>query len=126
MALLDVSEVISDPLFTSEVIFISQSLSYDSNGNPVYEEDDDATVQAVVTQDKKAIERFESALQREGSIVVRVLADYLPEGFQGKGYDKLTWRDKSFLIVETADYTQFGRGFLRMLCVPEDADDGGY
>lgn len=126
MATLDVSEVLTDPLFTSSITLVSQSLSYDAYGNPVYEEDDEAEIPAVVTHDEKALKRYDATLQREGSILVRVLSSYLPEGFGGKGYDKLKWRGKSFVIVDTADYSQFGHSFLRMLCVPEDADDGDY
>lgn len=126
MALLDVSEVITDPLFTSSVTLIARSLSYDENGNPVWNDEETEEVQAVVTSDMKAIERLSDALRREGTILVRILATALPLGFSGGGYDALVWRGKRFVIKDTADYTQFGQGFLRMVCHPEEVTDGGY
>lgn len=126
MALLDVSEVIADPLFTSPVTLIARSLSYDEDGEPVWSDEESEQVQAVVTSDMKAIERLSDALRREGTIIVRVLAKSLPFGFVGGGYDALVWRGKRFIIKDTADYSQFGQGFLRMVCHPEEVTDGGY
>ena len=57
--------------------------------------------------------------------MVRYLVNDAPE-MVGKGYDRIEWRGKSFVIRDASDYTQFGRGFIRLLCVPEDADDGSY
>ena len=87
MALLDVSEVIADPLFTSPVTLIARSLSYDEDGNPEWIDEESEQVQAVVTSDLKSIERLSDALRREGTILVRVLAKSLPYGFVGGGYD---------------------------------------
>ena len=126
MALLDVSEDITDPLFTSSVTLIARSLSYDENGNPVWDDEETEEVQAVVTSDMKAIERLSDALRREGTILVRILSTALPLGFSGGGYDALVWRGKRFVIKDTADYTQFGQGFLRMVCHPEEVTDGSY
>lgn len=126
MALLDVSEVISDPLFTSDVTLIPRVLTYDEDGNPVYTDASDTyEFKAVVTQDSKTLARYPDSLVREGSIVVRYLVNDAPE-MVGKGYDRIEWRGKSFVIRDASDYTQFGRGFIRLLCVPEDADDGSY
>ena len=126
MALLDVSEVISDPLFTSDVTLIPRVLTYDEDGNPVYADSSDTyEFKAVVTQDSKTLARYPDSLVREGSIVVRYLVNDAPE-MVGKGYDRVEWRGKSFVIRDASDYTQFGRGFIRLLCVPEDADDGSY
>ena len=126
MALLDVSEVLNDPLFTSPVTLIARSLSYDENGSPYWEDDESEQVQAVVTSDLKAIERLSDSLRREGTILVRVLAKNLPINFNGGGYDALVWRGKRFVIKDTADYSQFGQGFLRMVCHPEEVTDGSY
>lgn len=126
MALLDVSEVIRDPLFTSPVTLIHREESYDENGNPVWTDADQAEVMAVVTSDMKSLERLPDALRREGTILVRFMIDDAPEGFQATGYDCLQWRGKRFVVKDTADYSQFGEGFLRMTCWPEEINDGRY
>lgn len=126
MALLDVSEVITDPLFTSPVTLISCSESYDENGNPVWIDGDQADVMAVVTSDMKTLERLPESLHREGTICVRFMKDAAPESFAGKGYDALIWRGKRFVVKDTADYSQFGKGFLRLTCWPEEISDGSY
>lgn len=125
MALLDVSEVIDDPLFTSEVTFIKRYESVDDMGNPVWIDERRATARAVVTSDTKTMERLPEALQRAGSILVRALAESAPEGF-GHGYDAVLWRDRLFAVKDCADYGQFGRGFIRLVCWPEEASDGSY
>ena len=126
MALLDVSEVIEDPLFTSPVTLVTMAESFDLAGNPVWHEDSSATVDAVVTSDMKSIARLPEALRREGTIVVRFMVPNAPEGFYGHGYDRVIWRGKKFVVKDCADYTQFGRGFLRLICHPEEITDGSY
>ena len=126
MALLDVSEVIGDPDFTSEVTLISVVQSTDADGEPVVSDSASVTVQAVVTSDIKTLSRLPDEFHRAGTILVRVLKSYVPEGFQGSGWDAVLWRGRRFTVVDTADYSQFGNGFLRMTCVPEDANDGSY
>ena len=126
MATLDVSEVIRDPLFTSEVTLIARTMTYDDDGNPVYTDADETTFQAVVTQDSKSLHRYPEAMLREGSIVVRFMVADAPEGFEGKGYDAVEWRGKRFIVKDATDYTQFGQGFIRLLCVPEEVTNGDY
>lgn len=125
MAFLDVSEVISDPLFTSPVTLIRSAESYDGAGNPVWHEAERVRVMAVVTSDTKALSRLPEALRREGSILVRFLADDAP-GFSGRGFDEAEWRGKRFLIKDSGDYSQFGRGFIRLTCSPAEVSDGSY
>lgn len=126
MALLDVSEVIRDPMFTSDVTLVHRVEGFDEYGNPTWIDGEEAEIKAVVTSDMKAIARLPDLLQREGTILVRFMIGDAPEGFQGKGYDKVIWRGKSFVVKDTADYSQFGEGFLRMVCWPEEASDAGY
>lgn len=126
MALLDVSEVITDPLFTSTVTLTHRVESFDADGNPVWIDSDRAEVQAVVTSDMKAIERLPDALRREGTILVRFMVEDAPADFGGGGYDGVRWRGKRFVIKDCADYSQFGRGFLRLICHPEEATNGFY
>lgn len=126
MAFLDVSEVIRDPLFTSPVTLIKCEETVDEDGNAVWIDADTADVMAVVTADTKTIERLPDALQRAGTILVRFLVGDAPTGFQGGGFDALIWRGKRFVVKDAADYSQFGQGFLRLTCWPEEASDASY
>ena len=92
----------------------------------MWSDDDQKTIDAVVTSDMKTIERVPDALRRTGMILVRFMIDDAPEGFQGSGYDAVVWNGKRFVIKDCADYSQFGQGFYRLTCWPEDADDGRY
>lgn len=126
MALLDVSEVIEEPLFTSPVTLVTMTESFDQVGNPIWVEDSSRTVYAVVTSDMKTIARLPEALRREGAIMVRFMIPESPEGFYGQGYSRVIWRGKKFVVKDCADYSQFGRGFLRLICHPEEVTNGGY
>jgi hypothetical protein len=125
MALLDVCEVLDDPLFTSEVTLTKRTESSDDYGNPVWSDGDSATVQAVVTADQKSIERLPDDLQKSGTILVRVNSDCVPSGY-GVANDCVTWRGKTFVIKDSSDYSHFGRGFMRFVCWPEDVTDVSY
>ena len=125
MALLDVSEVIGDPLFTSPVTLIAVTQTQDDDGNPV-ETETEIIVDAVVTSDIKTLQRLPDEFHRAGTILVRVLKRLCPTEFQGGGWDAVEWRGKRFTVADTADYSQFGDGFLRMTCVPEESSNGGY
>ena len=126
MAWLDVSEVIRDPAFTSPVLLVKSVESEDEAGNPVWLDGAVGEVDAVVTADAKTIARLPDALRREGTILVRFMAGDAPEGFQGGGYDAVVWRGRRFAVKDCADYSHFGDGFLRLVCAPEEASDGGY
>ena len=66
MALLDVSEVITDPLFTSPVRLVGMVQTYDENGNPVWQESSSAEIMAVVTADMKTLERLRRTFRAAG------------------------------------------------------------
>ena len=125
MALLDVSEVISDPLFTSPVTLISRDEFVDENGQSVWCDGAEYDVKAVVTSDMKTLERIPEEIRRVGSIVVRFLIKDAP-CFKAHAHDCIEWRGIRFSINDAADYSQFGRGFIRLICSPEEATDGGY
>lgn len=125
MALLDVSEVIADPLFTSPVRLIARSETFDENGQSVWIESACYCVQAVVTSDMKTLERLPEEIRRVGTIVVRFLIKDAP-AFKAHAHDCVEWRGKRFAINDAADYSQFGQGFIRLICSPEEAFDGAY
>lgn len=125
MALLDVSEVISDPLFTSCVTLIRTQETIDEYGEPIWTDVEKLDVQAVVTSDQKTIDRLPEALKRSGTILVRFLKTAAPN-YQGKGFDAVLWRGRRFVVKDAADYSHFGSGFIRMVCWPEEVSDGGY
>ena len=126
MATLDVERVIRSPLFTSPCRLIHFVEGLDEYGNPAWAEGESAEVQAVVTADTKPIARLPEALRREGTILVRFMIADMPEGFSGSGYDMVEWRGKRFVIKDCADYSQFGKGFLRLTCWPAEVSDGSY
>lgn len=125
MALLDVSEVLRDPMFTSSVTLIPRTEGVDGDGNPTWSDGEPREASAVVTADMKTIERLPEALRRAGTILVRLMVNDAPQGF-GHGYDAVQWRGRWFVVKDCADYSQFGSGFLRLVCWPEEVNDGSY
>jgi hypothetical protein len=123
MALLDLSEVLNDPLFTSSIRLINRVETTDENGNPVWEERVSAEINAVVTADIHTIERLPEALRRTGSILVRYLAQLAPEGFTATGFDSLEYRGRRYTVKDKVDYSHFGEGMIRLICIPEDVVD---
>ena len=125
MALLDVSEVLSGPLFTSCVTLVRCVEEIDDFGEPKWRDAERFDIRAVVTADQKTIDRLPEALKRAGTILVRFQIDDAP-GYQAKGYDAVIWRGRRFVVKDAADYSHFGAGFIRMVCWPEEVSDGGY
>ena len=122
MADLDVSEGLEDPLFTSEVTLIAVEEPVDEYGNAEWTDYARATVQAVVTSDLKKLERLPDELRTDGMILVRVLADEVPDNWRGTGYDTVEWRGRRYVVKDTADYSQFGRGYYRLVCWPVEVE----
>jgi hypothetical protein len=120
MADLDVNEVIEDPLFTSEVKLISVDEQSDGYGNPEWSDYSEATIQAVVTSDMKNMNRIPDELRVDGMILVRFPTEDAPTGFTGTGYDAVMWNGRRYVVKDVADYSQFGRGFYRMVCHPAE------
>ena len=118
MANLDVSEVLEDALFTSAITLIPMSQDFDEYGNPVWKDGESKTIQAVVTSDLKSMLRLPEELRVEGSILVRFPSDLIPPGWTGENFDCIIWNGKRYTVKDTADYSQFGRGFYRCLCHP--------
>lgn len=125
MALLDVSEVISDPLFTTPVTLVRTEEYVNDLGEATWRDAETRDVSAVVTSDTKTIERLPDALRRAGTILVRFLVKDF-EDFRARGYDAVVWRGRRFVVKDAADYSHFGAGFVRMVCWPEEVSDGGY
>lgn len=129
MADLDVNEVIEDPLFTSEVTLIAATESADAYGNPLWTDGAEATVQAVVTSDMRNMLRIADELRVDGMILVRFPVEDAPAGFTGSGNDAVLWNGRRYVVRDVADYSQFGRGFYRMIChpaeIPPVSSDGG-
>lgn len=125
MALLDVSEVISDPLFTTTVTLVRTEEFVNDQGEATWKDAETRDVSAVVTADTKTIERLPDALRRAGTILVRFLVKDF-DAYQARGYDAVVWRGRRFVVKDAADYSHFGAGFVRMVCWPEEVSDGGY
>lgn len=125
MATMDVSRVLLNPLFTTPVTLIPREQQWDEYQNPVWVDCEPIDLYAVVTADNRTLERLPESMQRAGTIQVRFIADLVPE-YRASGYDAVEWRGKRFTVIDVGDYSQFGRGMLRLTCAPEDVSDGSY
>ena len=124
MATLSVLEVLVDPNFTSPVTLLGSQETYDENGNPVWVDLKSVAIQAVVTRDTGSIPRLPEALRKQSTILVRFPVSYAPEGFRGGGFDKVVYKNRTYLIQESSDWGQFTNGFYCLVCVPEEVTNG--
>lgn len=123
MALIDLSACFN-PYFTSRVRLIHCAETVDgvfaeSSINEVSSGDADA----IVTADSRTIERLPEALRLPGTISVRYMCGREPEGFRGAGHDRVEWKGKRYTVADRSDGAQFGAGFVRLICHPEEAYD---
>jgi hypothetical protein len=122
MADLDVSEVITDPLFTSPVRLIAVDEPTDDYGNPEWKDFSEVTVQAVVTAVSNRMETIPDELRIDGAIRVVFPSDEAPANWQGTGRDAVIWRGRRYVVKDVTDNSQFGRGFYRLICWPEEVN----
>ena len=116
MALLDVTMALHDPLFMDnslKVIRMEQTVGED--GRAVNKEIL-ASFSGVVTSNSGFnLERRPDGSLVSGSITIHT-QHRLTEGYAGRDADEIWWRNKRYTVVNTADYSHFGRGFICATC----------
>lgn len=112
MARLDVSTVLQDPMFLDRgLICIRQSQTVDDNGIAV-NTPTNLTFSAVVTNNSgDTLVRTPEGSRVEGDITIHTRFK-LQDGRTGLDADQIKWQGNLYNIVNVADWSNFGRGFL--------------
>lgn len=114
---LDVSDVLSDPMFADSAVLIHTAVTVDGVGRTVKTPVDTA-ISVVVTSDKgRNLRRNPDAAASEGSIIVHSTVTFT-EGDSATGVDAdiVRWNGKDWTVVTVDDYSRYGAGFTVATC----------
>lgn len=118
MALLDVSEVLSDPIFYEPVSLIRRSSSVNGYGENVLAEKTvviSAVVQPASNQDLKLLPE---AAQSSGAIVV--YSRVKQESESNLGYsDVILWGSLRYQVLSVENYSNWGTGYTKAIATQE-------
>jgi len=116
MALLDVSEVLSDPDFMDTgLICYRNAQTIGTNGMAVNTERK-FTFNAVVTSDSgHELNRTAEGDYQSGAIMVHT-ATQLQDGSVGLIADEIEWQGRRYTVERINSYSHFGRGFVAATC----------
>ncbi|MBB3808756.1 hypothetical protein [Pseudochelatococcus contaminans] len=115
MPLLDVSDILNDPMFADELAVTRVTQSVDSHGR-VKETSQTTTISGVVTADTGDIlDRIDTGSRLKGSIMVHTQFQ-LTAGYGDVAADILSWNGRSYTVSNVNDYSRYGAGFVAATC----------
>lgn len=113
---LDVSDVLSDPLFADSAVVIRSSVGVGPQTGRTVTDEVQTAISVVVTSDKgRNLQRNPEAAISTGSIVVHS-AFRFTEGGNGVDADVLRWNGNDWTVVTVDDYSRYGAGFTVATC----------
>ncbi|MEZ2410544.1 hypothetical protein AB6806_27485 [Bosea sp. RCC_152_1] len=116
MPLLDVSDVLADPLFADTATITRTVVTVDPATGRTIETPTTTPISVVVTSDKgRNLQRNPEAALSEGSIIVHT-AFTLTEGGNGVDADIIDWNGRKWTVVTVDDYSRYGAGFTCAMC----------
>lgn len=116
MALLDISEVLTDPDFMDNGLVCERSKEIVNDDGMVELTTETFTFSAVVTTNEGTRLEREMDLERiSGSITVHSIFKLI-DGSGDLTADIITWKGKRYTVTKIDDYGHFGRGFTKAIC----------
>jgi galactose-6-phosphate isomerase len=115
MPLLDVTDVILDPMFVDTATYTRRVQTIGLDGLAV-NDDTTASIYGVVTSDRGDIlHRLADGSRVTGSIIFHTITR-LQSGGAGFDADILTWDGRQYTVVNVNSYSRYGRGFVACSC----------
>lgn len=120
MALIDVSELLSDPDFADSATLITRGVTVNEFGESVMSEEVPEAVTVVVAGNggEESLSKLPEAVRLVDVISVYyagLLSAERPGGYS----DVIEWNGVRYQVRYVDNYMNFGRGFCRALCVRE-------
>lgn len=116
MPLLDVSDVLSDPMFADVLTLYRSTETVSGHGRGVLSTVT-STISGVVTSaDGDVLARLPEGDRTEGSITVHTVT-VLTSGQGSIGPDELDWAGQRYIVRIVNDYSRYGAGFVCATCV---------
>lgn len=118
MPLLDVSEILTDPDFVDTALSVTRNTQVvGSNGIAVNTPVTTPFSGVVTNDDGDIMLRQADGTFVNGSIMIHTRFP-LTSGMAGIDADIVTWRGRRFTVINVADWTTYGLGFVRASCQP--------
>lgn len=116
MPLLDVSEILDDPLFADAATVTRTSVAVDPVTGRTVETPVQIPIGCVVTSDMgRNLQRNPEAALSTGSILIHSTFTFT-EGGNGVDADIIEWNGRKWTVVTVDDYSRYGAGFTCAMC----------
>ena len=116
MALIDVSELLSDPDFVDEITIIRRKSIVNDNGENILSEQKFQTVASVQGNKSESLRKDEDRAILSDLITVYCKCKLYPESKNGYS-DIIIWKCSRFEVYEvTEDFQNYGNGFTKAYC----------
>lgn len=113
---LDVTRVLSNPLFADTATITRTVVTVDYDTGRTIETPTTMPISVVVTSDKgRNLQRNPEAAISEGSIIIHTTFT-LTEGGNGVDADIIDWNGRKWTVVTVDDYSRYGAGFTCAMC----------
>jgi len=117
MPLLDVSDVLSDPLFADTTLVCTRETQVVGDDGIAVNTEQAIPFSGVVTADRaKELARLAEGSQVSGSILIHTVFRLTNGGPDGSDSDKVTWNGRQYLVTSINDYTTYGAGYVCASC----------
>lgn len=116
MPSLDVSDVLLDPDFmTKDLVCKRIMVSVGDNGRPVRSEQSFQFSGVVTTNSGQNMDRREDGTLIKGAINIHTKTPLIA-GSKDHQADEITWKGKTYYVVQVFDNLHYGRGFNKAIC----------
>lgn len=115
MALLDVSEILSDPLFVDDIAVIRSSRTTNQQGITVDTPGMYYAYGSVQPTPGRDLEQFAEA-ERAGVFITVTTTFQLFPLTATTAPDQVVWRGKNYRVKHVPDWTNYGQGFVTAIC----------
>lgn len=123
MALIDVTELLSDPDFVNEVTLVNRVPNVNDMGENTLVETGFVTVGSVQPASGKTISRLPEALRVANISSFWVKGEIIADG-SARYPDILVFNDKRYQVQTVNDWTNYGAGYSEGTCVVEQPTGG--
>jgi len=122
MALIDVSELLTDPDFTNTVTLIRRASTVNTHGENVMTETQSTITAVVQGANTESLERVPEGARLSDLIDVYYKGQLTAESPSGYA-DIIVWGGKRYQVFEVVeDFMNFGAGFTKAVCKLEAAN----
>jgi galactose-6-phosphate isomerase len=114
--LLDVSEVLEDPMFLQNLTILRRAVVIGSNGREVVTQTTLTPFGVVTSGSSLDLIRTDTYEAATNSITVHVKGFRLIDPQNSKRPDTVLWQEDEYVVKKSSNYSQYGAGFTMAEC----------